>query len=227
LYQKIEDSFFSLVGTKTCDYFLQNVIGVMIFAKPRYAMVELEGDISAQLNDYQKLKRLCLQIKINRNPSVIIWIGTYTTKIIKMDLEGMAPKLEIEIGIPIVVARANGFDYVFTQGEDIVLVVMAHHCLERSLLGDEKEETIQDQAIRNLFPLLPLRKGGVNPIPINNLKKHPSLVLFGYLPSIVAFQLSLKLKHHSIQVLGRLPPHRYTDLPSLGDGVYVCGVNPF
>ena len=71
----------------------------MIFAEPRYAMAELEeSDISAQLNDYKELKRLCLQIKQDRNPSVIVWIGTCTTEIIKMDLEGMAPKLEAEIG---------------------------------------------------------------------------------------------------------------------------------
>nr|QZJ47920.1 ChlN [Sphagnum palustre] len=228
LYQKIEDSFFLVIGTKTCGYFLQNALGVMIFAEPRYAMAELEeGDISAQLNDYQELKRLCLQIKKDRNPSVIIWIGTCTTEIIKMDLEGMAPKLETEIGIPIVVARANGLDYAFTQGEDTVLAAMAHRCPERSLLGDEREETIQDQAMRNFFPLLPLRKEGVNPGPINNLKKHSPLVLFGSLPSTVASQLSLELRRQSIQVSGRLPAQRYTDLPSLGDGVYVCGVNPF
>ncbi len=48
-----------------------------------------------------------------------------------MDLEGMAPiHTKIEIGIPIVVAGANGFDYAFTQGEDIVLATMAHHCFE-------------------------------------------------------------------------------------------------
>ena len=109
--------------------FLQNALGVMIFAEPRYAMAELEeGDISAQLNDYKELKRLCLQIKQDRNPSVIVWIGTCTTEIIKMDLEGMAPQLEAEIGIPIVVARANGLDYAFTQGEDTVLAAMAHRC---------------------------------------------------------------------------------------------------
>ena len=129
LYQKIEDSFFLVVGTKTCGYFLQNALGVMIFAEPRYAMAELEeGDISAQLNDYEELKRLCLQIKQDRNPSVIVWIGTCTTEIIKMDLEGMAPTLEAECGIPIVVARANGLDYAFTQGEDTVLAALAHRC---------------------------------------------------------------------------------------------------
>ena len=30
LYQKIEDSFFLVIGTKTCGYFLQNAMGVMI-----------------------------------------------------------------------------------------------------------------------------------------------------------------------------------------------------
>ena len=129
LYQKIEDSFFLVIGTKTCGYFLQNALGVMIFAEPRYAMAELEEeDISAQLNDYQELKRLCLQIKQDRNPSVIVWIGTCTTEIIKMDLEGMSNRLEQEVGVPIVVARANGLDYAFTQGEDTVLAAMAHRC---------------------------------------------------------------------------------------------------
>nr|WVD55705.1 photochlorophyllide reductase subunit N [Tetradesmus sp. JML-2023c] len=141
LYQKIEDSFFLVIGTKTCGYFLQNALGVMIFAEPRYAMAELEeSDISAKLNDYKELKRLCFQIKEDRNPSVIVWIGTCTTEIIKMDLEGMAPELERELGIPIVVARANGLDYAFTQGEDTVLAAMAQRCPSVSSNFEEKNE---------------------------------------------------------------------------------------
>nr|YP_009472637.1 protochlorophyllide reductase subunit N [Rhipilia penicilloides]ARO74258.1 protochlorophyllide reductase subunit N [Rhipilia penicilloides] len=131
LYQKISDSFFLVIGTKTCGYFLQNALGVMIFAEPRYAMAELEeGDISAQLQDFDELKRLCCQIQQDRNPSVLVWIGTCTTEIIKMDLEGMAPKIEELTGLPILVARANGLDYAFTQGEDTVLAAMAHRCPE-------------------------------------------------------------------------------------------------
>nr|WVD55636.1 photochlorophyllide reductase subunit N [Tetradesmus reginae] len=141
LYQKIEDSFFLVIGTKTCGYFLQNALGVMIFAEPRYAMAELEeSDISAKLNDYKELKRLCFQIQEDRNPSVIVWIGTCTTEIIKMDLEGMAPELERELGIPIVVARANGLDYAFTQGEDTVLAAMAQRCPSVSSNFEEKNE---------------------------------------------------------------------------------------
>jgi light-independent protochlorophyllide reductase subunit N len=226
LYQKIEDSFFLVVGTKTCGYFLQNALGVMIFAEPRYAMAELEeGDISAQLNDYQELKRLCLQIKKDRNPSVIVWIGTCTTEIIKMDLEGMAPRLEAEIGIPIVVARANGLDYAFTQGEDTVLAAMAHRCPDKNTSLSTTQP--QDQAVQGLLSFLPLKGKDKESQQSQDSINHPPLVLFGSLPSSVVSQLTLELKKQSINVSGWLPAQRYTELPSLGEGVYVCGVNPF
>lgn len=207
LYQKIEDSFFLVIGTKTCGYFLQNALGVMIFAEPRYAMAELEeGDISAQLNDYQELKRLCLQIKIDRNPSVIFWIGTCTTEIIKMDLEGIAPKLEIEIGLPIVVARANGLDYAFTQGEDTVLAALAQHNPKKQHF--EKNHTIQ---IKN------------KDLTVN----FPSLVLFGSIPEPVVNQLSLELEKYGIKIAGWLPSKRYTEIPSIREGDFVCGIHPY
>jgi len=243
LYQKIEDSFFLVIGTKTCGYFLQNALGVMIFAEPRYAMAELEeSDISAQLNDYKELKRLCLQIKQDRNPSVIVWIGTCTTEIIKMDLEGMAPKLEAEIEIPIVVARANGLDYAFTQGEDTVLSALAQRC------PNSVENQITPKSISSEFNNLKVPKetfvalsnkvcSEVDSVVLkrknNDLvgksfpRQQPSLVLFGSLTSTVANQLSLELKKQGIEVSGWLPSQRYIDLPKLGEDVYVCGVNPF
>jgi light-independent protochlorophyllide reductase subunit N len=282
LYQKIEDSFFLVIGTKTCGYFLQNALGVMIFAEPRYAMAELEeSDISAQLNDYKELKRLCIQIKQDRNPSVIVWIGTCTTEILKMDLEGMAPRLEAELGIPIVVARANGLDYAFTQGEDTVLAAMAQRCPESnfrllesksdlesnlSLLKEldsnenslktplEKKENLNNkkdflsvfttfgsQKLKSIAEgafgepptniITPKGDTSSNLSTVNGVKvstgDHPPLVLFGSLPSTVANQLTLELKKQGITVSGWLPSQRYTDLPELGDGVYVCGINPF
>ena len=224
LYQKIEDSFFLVVGTKTCGYFLQNALGVMIFAEPRYAMAELEeADISAQLNDYEELKRLCTQIKKDRNPSVIVWIGTCTTEIIKMDLEGMAPRLEAEISIPIVVARANGLDYAFTQGEDTVLAAMAHRCPENSINTNSNQN--QEPATQGLLSFLPLKSNAAKQHKPS--KTHAPLVLFGSLPSSVASQLTLELKKQSILVSGWLPAQRYSELPSVGKDVYVCGVNPF
>ncbi|MGG6294472.1 ferredoxin:protochlorophyllide reductase (ATP-dependent) subunit N [Leptolyngbya sp. AN02str] len=224
LYQKIEDSFFLVIGTKTCGYFLQNAMGVMIFAEPRYAMAELEeGDISAQLNDYNELKRLCEQIKRDRNPSVIVWIGTCTTEIIKMDLEGLAPKLEGEIGIPIVVARANGLDYAFTQGEDTVLAAMAQRCPSKA--PDTETEKDERNSIQKLLNFG--RKQEDVKAEESEYVDHPPLVLFGSLPDPVVTQLTLELKKQGIKVSGWLPAKRFTELPVLEEGSYVCGVNPF
>ena len=209
LYQKIEDSFFLVIGTKTCGYFLQNALGVMIFAEPRYAMAELEeGDISAQLSDYEELKRLCLQVKRDRNPTVIFWIGTCTTEIIKMDLEGIAPKLEVEIDLPIVVARANGLDYAFTQGEDTVLAALA-------------QRPNQEKSKKSLDTL------NTNENDDNSFVKHLPLILFGSIPDPVVNQLTLELKKQGIRVSGWLPSKRYTELPLIYEGNYVCGVNPY
>lgn len=222
LYQKIEDSFFLVIGTKTCGYFLQNAMGVMIFAEPRYAMAELEeGDISAKLNDYDELKRLCLQIKRDRNPSVIVWIGTCTTEIIKMDLEGLAPKLEAEIGIPIVVARANGLDYAFTQGEDTVLAAMVQRCPSKVREEDKEERN----AIHKLLNFG--RKKEDVAAQESDYINHTPLVLFGSLPDPVVTQLTLELKKQGIKVSGWLPSKRYTELPLVEEGYYACGVNPF
>ncbi len=224
LYQKIEDSFFLVIGTKTCGYFLQNAMGVMIFAEPRYAMAELEeGDISAKLNDYEELKRLCLQIKKDRNPSVIVWIGTCTTEIIKTDLEGLAPRLEAEIGIPIVVARANGLDYAFTQGEDTVLAAMAHRCPEKApVLEAEKKERNAIASLMNFG-----KKKEEVAADESEYRNHTPLVLFGSLPDPVVTQLTLELKKQGIKVSGWLPAKRFTELPVVEEGYYVSGINPF
>ena len=223
LYQKIEDSFFLVVGTKTCGYFLQNAMGVMIFAEPRYAMAELEeGDISAQLNDYNELKRLCEQIKRDRNPSVIVWIGTCTTEIIKMDMEGIAPRIEAEIGIPIVVARANGLDYAFTQGEDTVLASMALRCPTSKQVTSE-DEKVERNAIQKLLNF-GNKKEDLTATP---MVKHKPLVLFGSVPDPVATQLTLELQKQGIEVSGWLPAKRFTELPVVDEGDFVAGINPF
>jgi light-independent protochlorophyllide reductase subunit N len=222
LYQKIEDSFFLVIGTKTCGYFLQNAMGVMIFAEPRYAMAELEeGDISAQLSDFAELKRLCEQIKRDRNPSVIVWIGTCTTEIIKMDLEGLAPKLEAEIGIPIVVARANGLDYAFTQGEDTVLAAMAARCPTKTVETEKKERN----AISSLINF-GKKKEDVDAAEAGYVK-HTPLILFGSLPDPVVTNLTLELQKQGVKVSGWLPAKRYTELPVIEEGYFTCGVNPF
>ena len=187
-------------------------------------MAELEeGDISAKLNDYEELKRLCLQIKRDRNPSVIVWIGTCTTEIIKMDMEGFAPKLEAEIGIPIVVARANGLDYAFTQGEDTVLAAMVNKCPKSA--PESTEDKNKPNAIQSLLNFG--RKQEEIIAEESAYAEHPPLVLFGSLPDPVVTNLTLELKKQGIKIDGWLPAKRYTELPVIEEGYYVAGVNPF
>ncbi len=115
-----------------------------------------------------------------------------------MDLEGLAPKLESEIRIPIVVARANGLDYAFTQGEDTVLAALAQRCngnvLSQNLVQNQSQER---------------------------------LIIFGSLPNMVAKQLTLELQAQGILVSGWLPSSNYASLPSILPGNYAVGINPF
>jgi light-independent protochlorophyllide reductase subunit N len=117
-----------------------------------------------------------------------------------MDLEGIAPKLELEIQVPLIVARANGLDYAFTQGEDTVLAALV-------------QKTSKNEIIKN-FDLK------------NNPEQTP-LILFGSLPDSVANQLTFELKKQNINVTGWLPSKRYSELPSINEGYFVCGVNPY
>lgn len=170
------------------------------------------------------MKKICFQIKKDRNPSVIIWIGTRTTEIIKMDLEGIAPKLERQLGVPIIVARANGLDYAFTQGEDTVLAAMTHRCPEYDCyaMSQERRGAIDNAEEVNAAPA---EYNGSN--TKGRKSNNRTLVLFGSLPSGVASQSNSESKRQSIHVSGWLPSQRYAELPALGEGVYVCGVNPF
>nr|YP_009589566.1 protochlorophyllide reductase ChlN subunit [Selaginella hainanensis]QBL76145.1 protochlorophyllide reductase ChlN subunit [Selaginella hainanensis] len=219
-HQKIEDSPPPVVGTKTRGYSPQNAPGVTISAEPRYAMAEPEeGDIPAQSNDHGESKRLRPQIMTNRDPGVTARTGTRTTEAIKMDLEGMAPEPESEIGVPIVVARANGPDYAPTQGEDTAPAAMAHRCVERDLGSADERQPVRSPLSKTEYskPAMVLPAGeGTNP---------PS-VLSGSLPPMVAPQPNSEPKRQSVRAWGRLPARSYTALPSLGAGVYVCGVNP-
>ncbi len=140
-----------------------------------------------------------------------------------MDLEGLAPRLEAELGIPIVVARANGLDYAFTQGEDTVLASMAHRCPK-----PEPKQNGESKDRNAISALLNFGKKAEAIAPdADQYHDHAPLVLFGSLPDPVVTQLTLELKKQGIKVNGWLPTKRFTELPELDEGYFVNGVNPF
>lgn len=127
LYQKMKDSFFLILGTHTCAHLLQNALGVMIFAKPRYgvAMIE-ESDLSAPLID---LNSIVKDIVDQHKPSVIFLLNSCTPEIMKVDFETMAKQMNLKYNnTPVLPVRADGLEYTMTQAEDSVLESLLQFC---------------------------------------------------------------------------------------------------
>ncbi len=125
LYQKIQDSFFLILGTHTCAHFLQNMLGVMIFARPRFgvAMIE-ESDLSKQQPD---LQQLIDEIRTEHRPSVIFLLSSCTPEVMKVEFDGLANSLSTP-DLPVLFVPASGFEYTFSQAEDSVLQALIPFC---------------------------------------------------------------------------------------------------
>ena len=127
LYQKIQDSFFIILGTHTCAHFLQNAMGVMIFAKPRFAVALLEEeDLSAQ---QPEMDALIDEVLADHKPSVIFLLSSCTPEVMKVEFEGLAKALS-RPDLPVLFVPASGLDFTFTQAEDSVLQALIPHCPE-------------------------------------------------------------------------------------------------
>lgn len=125
LYQKIKDSFFLILGTHTCAHLLQNTLGVMIFARPRFAVALLE---EADLSSSQpKLEDLIEEICQEYKPSVIFLLSSCTPEVMKVEFEGLAHSLT-RPDLPVLFVPASGLDYTFSQSEDSVLQALIPFC---------------------------------------------------------------------------------------------------
>ena len=137
LHHKMQDSFFLVVGTGSCQGFLQTALGVMIFAKPRFATAVLDEDDLGGADPLTGLRPLVAAIVAEHAPSAIFLASTCTPEILKMNVAGCAPPLEREFGVRVYPCRLDGFDPAYTQGEDHVLQSMierAPETAERNLV---------------------------------------------------------------------------------------------
>mgnify|MGYP000930292251 CR=1 FL=1 len=125
LYQKIKDSFFLILGTHTCAHLLQNTLGVMIFARPRFAIALIEeADLSKRQLDLQNLVD---EILADHHPSVIFLLSSCTPEVMKVEFEGLANILSTP-QLPVLFVPASGLDYTFSQAEDSVLQALLPYC---------------------------------------------------------------------------------------------------
>ncbi len=138
LHHKMQDSFFLVVGTGSCQGFLQTALGVMIFAKPRFATAVLDEDDLGGADPLTGLRPLVAAVVAEHAPRAIFLASTCTPEILKMNVAGCAAPLEAEFGVRIYPCRLDGFDPAYTQGEDHVLEAM----IERTETTDEKNLVI-------------------------------------------------------------------------------------
>lgn len=125
LYQKIKDSFFLILGTHTCAHLLQNVLGVMVFARPRFAVALIEeADLSKQ---QPELRSLLDEIRADHHPSVIFLLSSCTPEVMKVEFQGLANSLSTP-ELPVLFVPASGLDYTFSQAEDSVLQALLPFC---------------------------------------------------------------------------------------------------
>jgi light-independent protochlorophyllide reductase subunit N len=125
LYQKIKDSFFLILGTHTCAHLLQNTLGVMIFARPRFAVSLLEeGDLSSS---QPGIAAQIDEIKREHKPSVIFLLSSCTPEVMKVEFEGLAHSVTTP-EVPVLFVPASGLDYTFAQSEDSVLQALVPFC---------------------------------------------------------------------------------------------------
>lgn len=138
LHHKMQDSFFLVVGTGSCQGFLQTALGVMIFAKPRFATAVLEEDDLSGADALTALMPIAQAVVDEHRPAAIFLGSTCTPEILKMNIAGCAKPIEEATGVRVYPARMDGFDPAYTIGEDHVLTAM----LERAPKTDEKNLVI-------------------------------------------------------------------------------------
>lgn len=135
LHHKMQDSFFLVVGTGSCQGFLQTALGVMIFARPRFATAMLDEDDLAGRDPLEALLPLMGAIVAEHAPRAVFLASTCTPEILKMNIAGCAAPLERATGVRVYPTRMDGFDASYTEGEDHVLASMIARSPENDTAG--------------------------------------------------------------------------------------------
>jgi light-independent protochlorophyllide reductase subunit N len=138
LHHKMQDSFFLVVGTGSCQGFLQTALGVMIFAKPRFATAVLDEDDLSGRDTLTALMPIAKAVVEEHAPKAIFLGSTCTPEILKMNVAGCAAPIEAETGVRVYPVRMDGFDASYTEGEDHVLGAM----IARAPNGEERNLVI-------------------------------------------------------------------------------------
>jgi light-independent protochlorophyllide reductase subunit N len=125
LHRKIQDSFFLVVGSRTCAHLIQSAAGVMIFAEPRFATAIIdERDLAGLADAQDELDRVVTRLLERRNDiRTLFLVGSCPSEVIKLDLSRAAQRLSAQFSPKVRVLNysGSGIETTFTQGEDACL----------------------------------------------------------------------------------------------------------
>ena len=125
LHRKIQDSFFLVVGSRTCAHLVQSAAGVMIFAEPRFATAIIdERDLAGLADAQDELDRVVTRLLQRRNDiRTLFLVGSCPSEVIKLDLSRAAARLNQRFAPQVRVLNysGSGIETTFTQGEDACL----------------------------------------------------------------------------------------------------------
>ncbi|MBK1648668.1 ferredoxin:protochlorophyllide reductase (ATP-dependent) subunit N [Rhabdochromatium marinum] len=125
LHRKMQDSFFLVVGSRTCAHLMQSAAGVMIFAEPRFGTAVLQDrDLAGLADANDELDRVVREL-LARRPDIgtLFLVASCPSEVIKLDLDTAAARLQQghEGRVRILAYSGSGLDTSFTQGEDTCL----------------------------------------------------------------------------------------------------------
>jgi light-independent protochlorophyllide reductase subunit N len=128
LHRKIQDSFFLVVGSRTCAHLLQSAAGVMLFAEPRFATAIIEErDLAGMADANEELDRVVDRL-LARRPDIrmLFLVGSCPSEVIKLDLSRAASRLSAKHSPAVRVLNysGSGIETSFTQGEDACLAAL-------------------------------------------------------------------------------------------------------
>lgn len=168
LHRKMPDSFFLVVGSRTCAHLLQAAAGVMIFAEPRFGTAILEEkDLAGLADAHAELDREVARL-LERRPDVrrLFLVGSCPSEVIKLDLGRAAERLNARHGprVQVLNYSGSGIETTFTEGEDAALEAMIPG-LPRTdrrelLLVGALPDVVEDQMVAILTAL------GIGPLRI-------------------------------------------------------------
>ncbi len=129
LHRKMQDTFFLVVGSRTCAHLMQSAAGVMIFAEPRFATAVIdERDLAGMADLHDELDKIVARV-IARRPEIrmLVLVGSCPSEVIKLDLAKAAERLSRLHGpaVRFLHYSGSGIETTFTQGEDNFLAALA------------------------------------------------------------------------------------------------------